>query len=357
MRRILTNPALGLAPYFVFSFLIGNINTLFAFFVGFILSILPLLFRVKKEIRTLYDVSAWSFVISLLGLFIFVPNFHPQFSFIFAEITLVSTLMIFRLSRKSFIKTLSKSNDGEQKYFLRESFHVAFQAQYALTFHLIFILGFRVFFITRFPIIDIVVELNLFQLILATLIILEALRIRLLNKRLESEEWLPVVNESGVVQGRIAKSVSVNMKNKFLHPLVRVVLLYDGKIFLKERDRTRLLDPNKLDYPFEKYMKYQHGIDDALKNLIKSEVKSGKMPLRFLLKYVFENENTKRLIFLYVSMISTEKEFKDLELQEGKLWTTKQIEENIGSGIFSECFELEYEYLKNTVLLINLSKD
>ncbi len=141
------------------------------------------------------------------------------------------------------------------------------------------------------------------------------------------------------------------MKNKFLHPLVRVALIYDGKLYLKNRDKSRLLDPNKLDYPFEKYMQYNHNIDEAINNLIKSEVKTAKMPVRFLLKYVFENEITKRLVFLYVSMIPTEVAFSNLHLKEGKLWTINQIEDNMGSDIFSECFELEFEYLKNTVLM------
>lgn len=70
----------------------------------------------------------------------------------------------------------------------------------------------------------------------------------------------------------------------------------------------------------------------------------------------FENENTKRLIFFYVSIISSEKEFNKLLLKGGKLWTPKQIEDNIGSGVFSESFELEFEYLKNTVLMFNLPK-
>ena len=42
---------------------------------------------------------------------------------------------------------------------------------------------------------------------------------------------------------------------------------------------------------------------------------------------------------------------KKLNLEGGKLWSATQIEDNIGTGIFSECFELEFEYLKNTLLL------
>ena len=353
-KRITTNPALGLLPYLIFSILIGQINTLAAFAAGFILSVTPFLFRMRKELRVVYDVSAWSFIIAALGLYFLVPNLHPHDSFILAEITFVFSLMIFRLSRKSLIKRVAKTHRGERKYYLYESFQIAFQTQYALTFHIIVILGFRVFFTDSFPIIDIVLVVNLFQIIIATIIVLEALRLRLLDKRLRGEEWLPVISESGDVQGKVAKSVSINLKNKFLHPLVRVALIHNGMVYLKNREESRLLDPGKLDYPFEKYMQYKHNIEETIKNTIKKEIKTDKLPVRFLLKYVFENENTKRLIFLYVSNIYSDKAFNALHLQGGKLWTTNQIEDNIGNNIFSECFELEFEYLKNTVLMLDL---
>ncbi len=66
------------------------------------------------------------------------------------------------------------------------------------------------------------------------------------------------------------------------------------------------------------------------------------------MKYTFENEITKRLIFLYVADIEDENIFNSLQLQGGKLWTVSQIEDNTGTDIYSECFELEFEYLKKT---------
>lgn len=354
IKRILTNPALGLIPYLVFSILIGQINTLYAFAIGFGLSILPLLFRVRKELRILYDISAWSIFIAALALFVIVPDFQSQRSFILAEVSFVLTLMIFRLLRKRLIKKAGKKHLGENRFYLYESIQTAFKIQYALTFHLIVILGFRVFSSDRFSMIDTFLVLNLFQAIIVVTIIFKALRLRLLSKRLQGEEWLPVISESGVVQGRVAKSVSINLKNKFLHPLIRIALIHNGMLYLKDRDEFRLLDPAKLDYPFETYMQYNQNVGEAIKNAIKKDIKTDTLPVRFILKYVFENENTKRLIFLYVSVITSEKLFNNLQLEGGKLWTANQIEDNVGSGIFSETFELEYEYLKNTVLLTDL---
>lgn len=353
-KRVLTNPALGLLPYLVFSILIGQIGILYAFAVGFGLSIAPLLFRARKELRILFDISALSFLVAAFGLFIIVPDFQPQRSFILTEVTFVFFLMLFRMMRKKLIRKAGKKRIGEKRFYFHESLQVALQTQYALTFHLIVLLGFRVFFSQRYPTVDIILVLNLFQIILATIMVLQALRFRLLSKRLQGEEWLPVINECGVVQGRIAKSVSLSMKNKFLHPIVRIALIYDGMLYLKERDKSRLLNPERLDYPFETYMKYNHNIGEAVKNAVKKEIETETLPVRFILKYVFENSTTKRLIFLYVAVIKSEKDFNDLNLEGGKLWTTNQIEDNLGSSVFSETFEQEFDYLKNTVLMSDL---
>ncbi|HUI33065.1 MAG TPA: hypothetical protein VLY84_05555 [Dysgonamonadaceae bacterium] len=355
IKRIFSNPALGLLPYLIFSILIAQINMVAALAIGLVLSLLPWVFGMRAEKRLLYDISAWSFLITGIALFLIIPDRPPLFVFIFSEIIFVFSLMIFRLTRKSLIRRMHRTLHPERKYYLFESFQVRFQTQYALTFHLILILGFRLFFFIYFPLLGFIPIVSSFQLIIAVIIVLEAFRLNMLSKRLKEEEWLPVISESGDVQGKVAKSVSENMKNKFLHPMVRVALIHDNMLFLKKREPTRLLDPGKLDYPFEKYMQYNHNIEEAIENAVKQEIKTDSLPVRFLLKYIFENENTKRLIFLYVSIISDENDFRELHLKEGKLWTINQIEDNIGNGVFSECLELEFEYLKNTVLM-NISK-
>jgi hypothetical protein len=48
--------------------------------------------------------------------------------------------------------------------------------------------------------------------------------------------------------------------------------------------------------------------------------------------------------------LENEKEFDRVKSPDGKLWTTAQIKENLGTGLFSDHFEEEFEYLENTVL-------
>lgn len=232
-------------------------------------------------------------------------------------------------------------------------FEIAKLSQYGLTVHLFTILIYQ--FIRPAEILETPSDLFLYIimpcLILTFVIVYEQVKTRNIVKHLRREEWLPIVSESGEVTGRIAKSVSLKMKNRFLHPVVRVALVHNGEIYLQKRKDNDMLDPSTYDHPFEKYMLFNHEINIAVRNSIMNALDMQELPFSFLLKYVYENESTKRLIFLFVSRAETEEQIKSLSLLKGKFWTMKQIEESFNDKeVFSECFQLEYEYLKNTVL-------
>jgi len=310
-------------------------------------------FVVKKQSRLIYDLSLITFVISFLLSFFITPRIDEFRTFVLIEIIFVLSLIVSRLSRSKIIFRMARNRSPVVKNYLSESFRVAFQTQYGLSIHLLFVLAFFIFSTADTPFLDRLAIKTVFQIILITIIVMEMMRLRMLDRQLKKEEWLPVVNDHGDVKGRIAKSVSKELKNKFMHPVVRIALIYKGKIYLKNRDESRLLDPGKLDYPFERFIDFDNlNPDEVVRNIIREECKNENIPVRFLLKYVFENDQAKRLIFLYVSDIEEEELFNSMHLEGGKLWTESQIEENIGNNLFSECFELEYEYLENTILMV-----
>lgn len=348
IERIIRNPSFGLIPLLVFSFLVCYINSRIALGIALLLSLMGLIF-LKKRNRLIFDVSTLTFLMAFLLSFTNLSDLPFSNKFFIVEIIFVGILVFIRLSKGRLLTIAAR--DKQSRNFLKESFRVAFQSQYVLTFHLLLVLLFFVtgnsttsFAATTFLI-------SLAQIMIIGLILIETIRLHLLRKKLYSEEWLPVVTETGQVMGKVAKSVTKDLKNKLMHPVVRVALMNNGSIYLAERDPSRLLNPGKLDYPFEKYMQFNDDIDATVKSIISKECGNENLPLRFMLKYVFENDVTKRLIFLYISEVDDEEQFKNLNLYGGKLWTAAQIEDNIGTDIFSECFELEFEYLKNTLLL------
>lgn len=357
INKQLRNPAYGLLPLLFFSFGIRLLNEKVAISIALALSIIGFSV-VKKHSRLIYDVSFFAFSIGFLFLFVLTPSLNRYYLFFLIEVLFVFALLFFRLSRHKIIHKFSKKNKNPLvKNYVWETFRVSFQVQYGLTAHLLVVLS---YFILKSIDISILSPstLNVFALLfLICIIFMEFFRLWILDRKLHQEEWLPVVNQNGNVMGKIAKSVTKGLKNKFMHPVVRIALIYDGKIYLKKRPPSRLLNPGLLDYPFEKYMQFEHKLDEAVHNSIKSECQNDNIPIRFMLKYVFENKITKRLIFLYVSVIENDAVFNNLCLEEGKLWTISQIEDNLGQNVFSECFEMEFEYLKNTVLFANQLKN
>lgn len=356
LQRYLSNPAYGLIPIFLFSFAIRWVGAPAALLIALALSVIGVLV-VRKQSRLIYDVSAIAFFISLATLFFFGFQFDRLRTFVIVEVFFLLTLIVIRLSRtKIIVRLMTHEMNSAVKNFLNESFRVAFFTQYGFSIHLLLVLLYFIFLDADTSVLHVITLKITSQIIIVAIIVLEVARLRILNVKLKKEEWLPVVNEKGDVTGKIAKSVTRDMKNKFMHPVVRVALVHDGKIYLKKRAESRILDPGKLDYPFEKYMKLNHELDESVHNSIRMECKNDDIPLSFMLKYIFENNITKRLIFLYVSNIESDELYNSLHLEGGKLWTEAQIEDNMEKGLFSENFELEYEYLKNTVLMYNRVK-
>jgi hypothetical protein len=166
----------------------------------------------------------------------------------------------------------------------------------------------------------------------------------LLKHQIINEEWLPVVDDRGTVHGKVARSVSDSAENKYLHPVVRIVLMHKGMLFLKARPLSST-EPRLLDHPFERHLRFKETLDEGVREAFIQTGETSDLPYRFIIRYVHKDDTTHRLIYLYLCNISD-----SLHPGEGKWWTTKQIEENLGAGLFSTYFEKEYELLNTTVL-------
>ena len=166
-------------------------------------------------------------------------------------------------------------------------------------------------------------------------------------KKLNRDDWLPVVDEVGVVRGRTTLSISNSSGNKYLHPLVRIVLIHNGLLFLTKKDSLN----KQLDCPFEALLKYKESLDEGVKRAFEENGGNKDLPYSYLFRSLFKNPSGNRLVYLYVSNVFDKNQIDQLCLKNGKWWTSKQIEENLGKSLFTDCFEQEYEFLKDTVLI------
>lgn len=364
-KKYLVNPSLGLLAsilYIVLFIVTDNISS------SLIISVL--LTGTADIILRYYTKSnacGLMFILNFIALFttlIFWCFLHktPISQLIYViifEVTFTFLLFFTRLGKTYINIYLGRKPSIIQKTFLGEFFEVARLTQYGLSLHLLTLVIYQLIHRDLDP--SSTINLFFYAIIpitiLTSIIIYEEIKTRNLVKQLRKEEWLPIVNESGEVTGRIAKSVSSKMRKRFMHPLVRIALIHNGEVYIQKRPISSSVDPSTLDHPFEKLMQFNHEINLSARNSISKSLNMQELPFNFLLKYVFENENVKRLVFLFVARIENEDQLKSINLLNGKFWTQKQIEDSLlEDELFSEYFQLEYEYLKNTVIQADILK-
>ncbi len=338
------NPVFGILPLFVYAVCLLFADGVVALVSGLVVSLMGW-FLAEKSGNLLYLLSAMCFLVVLSTRF-FYPSFGTNEM---QSLLMTECLMLLFLIVEKLFSVKSKNKRGVASVvFLCETQSFILQIIVGLALHLCLTWGAIGIWGSN---ITVAASAIILLILLSVMFFVELCRLRLLKSRFYDEEWLSVVDEHGNVTGKVAKSVTKELKNRFMHPVVRVALIHKGKLYLKKRSASHFLNQGMLDYPFEKYLIFRHDVDEAVHNVLKREIGDDILPYRFLLKYVFENDATKRLIFLYVSQVDDEDEFARLRLKDGKLWTVAQIDDNLGMNVFSENFELEFEYLRNTVLL------
>lgn len=357
------NPVLGFFPFMLYAILhIVLEQEQLALFSTLAICILgELCFHLFLKTRLL----GLTFIISGLAIslttviWITIQNYiiNHNFYIIICEAFIVTICRLMLISKKYISLHVLKKRNIRQRVFLDNAYFAISIIQPILIIHLFCVL-ISLFFIypdSKFynTVCLILYSITPILIVILTHIIYELFRINAFESRLKKEEWLPIVSDKGEVTGKIAKSVSMNMKNRFMHPVVRIVLVNGQHIYLQKRDSDNSFNPDKFDYPFEKFVLFNHQINIAVKNSISNILNcdSEDFKFNFLLKYVFDNENTKRLIFLFVIEIDSEDSLPKNSKLNGKFWSIKQIEDSFSDDIFSDCFELEYEYVKNKVLL------
>lgn len=360
VKKGLDNQALGLLPLLLFMFLDNYFSYLLSFIIGitfcFVCIFLYQVLSKDKVYQFLLLPSGVTLVIYSIFLCLKLEPVLFIYSPLITEILLVVVLTIIGFSRRAVQKKIRTSSRPTYKRTLlrttlNEFYFIAQLVQNLYTLHLFIILVYSILPDTmqsaqteRF------LYRELGVLIGVLVILYEQVRLSLMQGSLKKEMWLPVLNDGGKVVGCIARSVSRTLPKKYYHPIVRVAVMYNGMLYLIKRGKDAFVSPETIDYPFHSYVLFRHSIENTVNESVGELIEKDVTP-RFLIRYTFENEKVKHLVSLYVICLRSEEQLDLCKKAGGKLWTSKQIEENLQSGIFSEYFEQEFSYLQNTILL------
>lgn len=193
---------------------------------------------------------------------------------------------------------------------------------------------------------------GLFYILFGVVFAVEFFRQKFLHKKLsipESEEWLPLVSEKGEIIGQAPRS-ACHRGEKLLHPVVHLHVLNNQKhIYLQKRPMNKLVQPGKWDTAVGGHISVGETLETALKREAWEEIGLKEFSARLVKTYRWDSSIESELVYVFVSHDYKGIHLHSDEVEEGRFWTIKQIESNLGNSIFTHNFEYEYLLLKKDI--------
>ena len=167
----------------------------------------------------------------------------------------------------------------------------------------------------------------------------------------DAEEWLPMVDEDGRILGKALRSYCHN-GSRTLHPVIHLHLLNaDSELFLQKRAITKLVQPGKWDTAVGGHIAFGETIEDSLKREALEEIGLQDFKPFPAIRYRWDSEIESELVYSFIAYHGKPEALSSDEISEGKFWKIKDIERNIGRGVFTPNFEHEFGLLKKSGLL------
>lgn len=354
-NKHLFSPAIGFIPIIIlilFDLIIGYKQALS---VAFLANIIMIGLAIKQFKKLVYNFMVFvsAFVLVILLIISQISNFTD---YLFYVPTIIEFIFIFVLLGILFTK---KRTLNLLKIILRAQHYLAVKNSFdefiwlsnillrIFSLHFIIVIIYELSPLENTELLNRIIyrQLPLFTLI--GMYLYEYIRLNMIGKEMKNEEWIPIVNENGAVKGRIARSEMFNDTSGLIFPMVRIALIYNDMLYLYKDPKTHYYN-----WPINRYVPFGMKMDEflnkiSIENL--NEPNPKKVKPRYLMRYLENIGNNKRLVFLYT--ITLDSEYAKKSKPGMKLWLTSQIDDNLNKKVFSDQFEQEYMLIKNTVML------
>jgi isopentenyldiphosphate isomerase len=187
---------------------------------------------------------------------------------------------------------------------------------------------------------------GLFYILFGVYFLIELFRQKTKQKQLLNEEWVPLVDEQGRITGKAPRS-QVHNGSKLLHPVVHLhVINHNKAILLQKRPMSKLIQPGKWDTAVGGHISAGETLEQALKKEASEEIGLVDFSAKLVKSYKWESQVENELVYMFVTFDFKNFKVHSDEVEEARFWTKKQIENNLGKGVFTPNFELEFGWLK-----------
>jgi isopentenyldiphosphate isomerase/intracellular septation protein A len=189
----------------------------------------------------------------------------------------------------------------------------------------------------------------LFALVFAFEFIKQRINFRRKPALPDEEEWLPLVDESGKVNGKAPRSVC-HSGGKLLHPVVHLhVLNGQRQIYLQKRPMDKLVQPGKWDTAVGGHISFGETLETALNREAWEEIGLQNFKAGFIQSYRWDSDIESELVYVFVTSDYQSIHLHSDEVQEGRFWSQEEIQKNMGKNVFTLNFEHEYQFLSNLI--------
>jgi hypothetical protein len=192
---------------------------------------------------------------------------------------------------------------------------------------------------------------NLYVSIIFLLSVYEILRVQIIRTKLIKEEWWPIVSNQGKIVGSIQHLTSLNDAKKYMHPVVRVIIIDKGMVLMKKMAHDDTESPGLWDTSFSNHVRMGESIEKCVDRSAEENYALNNFRYMYLTNYTVESKKEKQYAFLFVSCLQTSYKLNQNMPAHTKWWTQRQIEDNLNDGIFSENFKMEFDLLQRSGLL------
>lgn len=168
----------------------------------------------------------------------------------------------------------------------------------------------------------------------------------------KSSEMLPVVDRLGFVVGQAARDVCHD-GSKYLHPVVHLhVLNRSGYLYLQRRSADKKLLPLYWDTAVGGHVGYGELMEEALYREAAEELGFYDFNPQGIHSYVFESDIENELVNVYAAVGDFDIHPDNYEVCDGRYWSMEEIEKEMGNGVLTPNFEMEFRMLKDKLLAL-----
>ena len=172
-----------------------------------------------------------------------------------------------------------------------------------------------------------------------------------MQRRLEREEWIPVLSDDQRPIGRVSKTSPASKEGRL--PVVRLLAISRDMIYLEDSESHSLPNAAGYDTPFLSWLTEGNRPEQVAQRLIDLRFCGiRRVKPRFLLHYHEQINDQALSVYLFAVDIAEPNQLHiDCLPTRGKWWPIDLLTSELERGGFARYLCTEYPYLEQTLLL------